>query len=620
MADRRFDLVRDRNSVDDVSYITSRYTSLELWQERAAELREQVLVSTGLVPMPERTALNPAISCRIERDGYSVEKVHFQSFPGFYVTGNLYRPLSKGPHPGILNPHGHWKAGRLENNDVCSVPGRCINFAKQGYVAFSYDMVDYVDSKQWPHQRWDLRDRLWGVSAGGLQLWNSIRALDFLQSLPDVDAERIACTGASGGGTQTFLLCAVDDRVKVSAPVNMISAHMHGGCFCENPPGLRIDTNNVEIAALMAPRPMIMVCATGDWTKNNPSLEFPTIRHIYSLFGADEKIQCVQVDAGHNYNKESREAVYTFFGRWLPTPYLGPGFEIPPQHKGEQPFKVERDEDLRVFPNGMPKGALDADGIVKRAVDEGQFSAIVQPGREEAEKAYRSAMARALALPSKFEVEAEVLSQETDVDISTKRVLIREMLRGAEIAAVVVEPANEIAPKTALVVDGPLGRPMMDSGGVRHLVEHSWRIVSIEAVSDESESDAESRPVRDVNKDFFDTYNRTDTQERVYEIVTAALWASREADRVALIGTGLGGPWCMLAAPYAEAVTEVAADMSGVDVTSDEALVRDVYVPCLRRLGDFRTARTLCPPRRMICRDLHPNPMDIAKWLCEEQR
>ena len=241
--DKRFEIVRHLNLPYDLSYIEDRYVRAEDWLQRAAELREQVLGAAGLLPMPEKCPLNARIFGRIERPGYTVEKVYFESLPGFYVTGNLYRPVGKGPFPAVLNPHGHWKHGRLENEDpeeLGSIPGRCINFAVQGYAAFSYDMVGYNDSLQVSHKFGGRLERMWGLSLGGLQLWNSIRSVDFVESLADVDSARIACTGASGGGTQTFLLTAVDDRIKVSAPVNMIftahygrrvgTARRHKGC------------------------------------------------------------------------------------------------------------------------------------------------------------------------------------------------------------------------------------------------------------------------------------------------------------------------------------------------------------------------------------------------------
>ena len=258
--------VKDLNTPREFPKIASR----EEWQARAKEIRAQVLVSCGLWPMPEKTPLQAQVFGKIERDGYSVEKVYFQPLPGFYLAGNLYRPLGrgKGPFPAILNPHGHWNEGRLADNKDGSVAARCINFARQGMIAFSYDMVGYNDTffpedagvpadKQYVRHRQFATNQvnlLWNISLMGLQTWDSIRALDFLESLPDVDRKRLACTGASGGGTQTFMLGAVDDRLAAQAPVVMVSHTMQGGCLCENAPGLRVEYSNMEIAAAAAPR------------------------------------------------------------------------------------------------------------------------------------------------------------------------------------------------------------------------------------------------------------------------------------------------------------------------------------------------------------------------------
>ena len=142
------------------------YTKAE-WTEKAAALRQQVRVANGLVPMHEPTPLNAEIFGRIERDDYSIEKVYFEPFPGFFTTGNLYRPLGKsGPFPGIVSPHGHWSRGRLESIERGSIPGRCINFAKQGYVIFAYDMIGYNDSgKQIEHNYGGIHEGLWGLNA-----------------------------------------------------------------------------------------------------------------------------------------------------------------------------------------------------------------------------------------------------------------------------------------------------------------------------------------------------------------------------------------------------------------------------------------------------------------------
>ena len=168
--------------------------------------------------MPERTPLHPVVFGEVKHDDYTVSKVFFESLPGFLVTGNLYRPLGPGPFPAILSPHGHWAYGRLnaQNSSLVSGPGRAINLARQGFVVFSYDMIGYSDSQQLPHTFGGPRESLWGVSLGGLQLWNSLRSVDFLEGLPYVRRDAIVLTGESGGGTQTFLLAAVDDRIKVA--------------------------------------------------------------------------------------------------------------------------------------------------------------------------------------------------------------------------------------------------------------------------------------------------------------------------------------------------------------------------------------------------------------------
>jgi hypothetical protein len=283
--------------------------TLEEWKVRAAWLREHVLASAGLLPMPVKPPLSAQIFDTITRADYSVSKVYFESLPGFFVTGNLYRPLGEGPFPAVLSPHGHWTYGRLENTQLNSGPGRAIGLARLGFVVFSHDMIGYNDSRQLTHTFGGRREGLWGLSLAGLQLWNSIRAIDFLESLPDVRKDAIAATGESGGGTQTFLLAAVDSRVAVAAPVNMISLHMQGGCLCENAPGLRLETTNVEIAATIAPRPLLMISATGDWTKETLEVEYPAVRKIYGLFGAADRVHAVRMDAEHNYNRESREAM-----------------------------------------------------------------------------------------------------------------------------------------------------------------------------------------------------------------------------------------------------------------------------------------------------------------------
>ncbi|MDP6380403.1 MAG: acetylxylan esterase, partial [Phycisphaerae bacterium] len=226
------------------------YADVDGWKARAERIRKGILRGTGLLPPPAKCPPNPIIHSRREQKGYTVENVAFESLPGFFVTGNLYRPTAagKGPFAAVLCPHGHFgqpaPGGRFRPDHQ----KRCATLARMGAVVFSYDMVGWGDSTQYPHD---------GAKVLTLQLWNSIRAVDFILSIKDVDPKRIGVTGASGGGTQTFLLAAVDERVAVSVPAVMVAAHFFGGCKCESSMPIHKsadhETNNAEISALAAP-------------------------------------------------------------------------------------------------------------------------------------------------------------------------------------------------------------------------------------------------------------------------------------------------------------------------------------------------------------------------------
>lgn len=294
------------------------YTSRSEWDARRVALKQQILTSAGMDPMPPKTPLNPRHGKQLRTDLAVIDTVLLETMPGFFVGMNVYRPLKPASKmPAVFIPHGHWDGGRVHNEDIYSPPALAMNLARQGYVALTMDMVGYNDTDQHQHRFGGREEDLWSYTPLGLQLWNGIRALDFLHSLPDVDSQRIAATGASGGGTQTFLLAAVDDRIQVAAPVNMISSYMQGGCVCEGAPGLRVDTFNVEIAAITAPRPMLMVSCTGDWTQHTPQEEFPLMQKMYELYDAKSRVENAHIDAKHNYNVDSRTAVYRFLARHL---------------------------------------------------------------------------------------------------------------------------------------------------------------------------------------------------------------------------------------------------------------------------------------------------------------
>ncbi len=342
----------------------------EAWGARAAELRRRILVATGLWPLPERTPLKPVIHGRVQRDGFTVDKVYFESMPNHFVTGLLFRPSeSNGKLPVVLCPHGH--GGRLQDHgaqrigklieegqerfeDCGRYPklSRCAQLARMGCIVFIYDMLGYVDSGQlsrglthgFSKQRpeFDTKES-WGLfstqaemrmqSVMGIQTWNSIRGLDFLCSLPDADPARVGVTGGSGGGTQTILLCAIDPRPVVAFPQGMVSTSMQGGCTCENCCLLRVGTGNVELTALFAPKPQGMTAAN-DWTKEMMTKGYPQLQQLYAMLGAKDNVFCEsQTHFPHNYNYVTRALMYGLFNK-----HLELGFDEPIVEEHWQPL------------------------------------------------------------------------------------------------------------------------------------------------------------------------------------------------------------------------------------------------------------------------------------------
>lgn len=574
------------------------------WRARAAYIRDHILACTGLLPLPEKTPLNARIFEPLQREGYSVEKVFFESFPGYLVCGNLYRPLRPGRnrYPGIAHPHGHWPGGRLENGDACSVPVRCIELARRGFVSFSWDMAGYVDSGQIVHRAFGgPREDLWGIGALGIQLWNSIRAVDFLQSLPDVDGSGIGCTGASGGGTQTFLLTAVDDRVTASAPVNMVSAHMQGGCVCENQSHLRVDIDNVEIAAAAAPRPQLLVAATGDWTAHTLEHEYPFVRSVYQLLGAAAKVSAVRFDAPHNYHRGSREAMYAFFERWL----LGSRRRSRP----EAPLQVEAEEDLRVFSRRpRPRPAQRPNEVVPALVGraESRMRSFEIRTSEDLDR-FREAMGPALEHALAANLPDGIAARDCGRSIIEGGYLQRFALgrpgAGDSVPAVLVSrpPLKDRGPVTLLL--HPAGKAAGWRGErmprlVAGLLDRGQQVLSVDLFGTSEAASYEEADAGEIHHFF--TYNLTPAANQVRDILTALAFARQHGggpvNLLALKETGVPALMARALAPWVgNACLSLAAF-----AFDDRSWLRHCFIPGVRSAGDVRTAVALAAPGRLF--------------------
>jgi len=335
----------------------SKWDDRKSWEERADLIRAGIIYGMQLEKMPVMEGgFNPVIHGRREMDGYVVENIAIESFPGFWITGNLYSPASPGElNPAVLCPHGHAADKRF----TADVQIRSSALARMGAIVFAYDMVGYGESHQVNHKI---------PIALALQTFNSRRVLEYLLSRPDVDPFRIGMTGGSGGGTQTFILTAIDERIAVSVPVVQVSAHFFGGCVCES--GMPIhnsgyhQTNNVEIAALCAPRPLLLISNGGDWTRNTPRIEYPYIQNVYALYHAEHRVENVHLPAEkHDYGPSKRAAAYNFLGHHLE---LNMG-ALPYDNGYKEDFvKILKPDQLEVFDNGhpLPSGALQGDQAV----------------------------------------------------------------------------------------------------------------------------------------------------------------------------------------------------------------------------------------------------------------
>jgi len=604
--------------------------SKENWETRRRSIREQILIATGLWPMPERQPLQPVIHGKIDRDDYTIEKVFFASYPGHYVSGNLYRPKNKtGKMPGVLCPHGHWAEGRffdglkaygaqrlkdqLRQGAEKTIEGarfplqaRCAQLARMGCVVFHYDMVGTADSQQIGHAAGftDAEADLRLQSAMGLQTFNSIRALDFLLSLPDVDEKRIGVTGASGGGTQTFILCAIDDRPAVAFPAVMVSTAMQGGCICENCSYLRQNTGNVEFAALFAPKPLGM-SAANDWTKEIETKGLPELKALYKMYDASDQVMgkaYLQFD--HNYNQVSRELMYNWFNKHL---RLGQ-----PDPVVEKPFVPVPPNELSVYDEShpRPKDATGAEALRRymTKTSDKQIAAL-QPKDAESLASSRQVIGKALTTmigePIHLSATIDEVPVGQDVDhagVRLHKALIGRkglgeqlpvvMLRGPEFDGTVVVWIHPSG-KASLFKDGELV-PEAKSILAKHAA-----ILAPDVFWTGELKGPKPLTVNSKYAGYTFGYNRPLLSNRVHDVLTAIAFARQQphTKMVDLIGWKEAGPWVLLARALAgDTVARTAADCDRFHFEKVVKTDDPMMLPGALKYGGLPGLTALCAP------------------------
>lgn len=292
-----------------ISWLTSLYSDKAAWEARRDTLKKEVRERLGIDKLlPLCSKEKPEYSKIRKFDGYTVQNFRLKTVNGHTVCGSIYAPKSKGKHPLIICPNGHFSNGRYGEVQQ----QRLATLARMGAICVDYDLwgwgesADEVGSKA--HQT---------PEAHVMQALNGIRILDWMIQRKDVDTKRIGVNGGSGGGTQTVLLTVLDDRYTAANPVVSVSSWFDGGCPCESGMPIQLaggGTCNAELAAMFAPKPMMLVSDGGDWTSTTPELEFPYLQRIYGFYGAADKVSNIHLPKErHDFGPNKRNAVYKFF-------------------------------------------------------------------------------------------------------------------------------------------------------------------------------------------------------------------------------------------------------------------------------------------------------------------
>lgn len=364
--------------------------------DRAAEeLRARLRSALGLEPLPPRTPLNAAVLGRVERDGYSVERLTFESRPGFVVTANVYvpaRPPGAAERlPAVLCPAGHWQHAKAQPQ----VQARCIGLAKLGFIALVYDPFGQGERNVPGNGH---REYFASVLAGrnnmSYMVWDTVRALDYLLTRADVDPRRIGCTGASGGGLNTFYAAAIDERIAAACPVVYVSRlreFLETGidhCPCSHVNGLASFADEGTVLALMAPRPVLMIAATEDpmFTPKGAREALAQALPAFRARGAGDRIAVLEFPGGHDYSRPMREALYGWARRCLQD--QGDGGAFPEPAMTLEPVDSPA---LRCFPEGKVPATSATVRSLSRAEAERLIALLPEP-----EKAVSAPLLRAL--------------------------------------------------------------------------------------------------------------------------------------------------------------------------------------------------------------------------------
>ncbi|MBS1949220.1 MAG: acetylxylan esterase [Bacteroidetes bacterium] len=347
---------RPEEGTDQLKMLARKYNDKIEWENRRNDLRSCIMSTLAIKKFPGHIASVPILTKKRIYEDYSVRNFALEVLPGVYICGSVYKPRKiKGRIPVVFNPNGHFDGARYRPD--CQY--RAATLARMGMIAVTYDLFGYkcesllqVDASA--HYNSHIQP---------LQAISAMRIFDFVLSMKEADKNRVAITGASGGGSQAMLMTALDDRIKLSVPVVMMSSWFAGGCPCESGMGIHLcgeGTNNVEIAAMAAPRPQLVISDGEDWTKYFPVDDFPFLQRVYDFYGTSGNVEnAFLATEGHDYGASKRQAMYAFVIKHF---RIDPSWlKNPDGTYSEKGVVIENEDAMKAFGAngaGLPANAL----------------------------------------------------------------------------------------------------------------------------------------------------------------------------------------------------------------------------------------------------------------------
>ena len=597
-------------------------------KKRQKETRAKFVDALG--GFPEKTDLKPQVVGKLERGGYIVEKIIFESRPGHHVTGNLYLPHGdgaggvpfKGPFPVVLMPIGHSGNGKVASQNIA------IMLAKQGIASFPYDPISQGERKQLlddsgkafipsmtsEHSLIGVGAILTGQSTASYRIWDGIRAIDYLCSRPEIDAKRIGCTGCSGGGTLTSYLMALDDRILAAAPscyitsLERLFATIGPQDAEQNITGqVAFGMDHGDYILMRAPKPTLLLAATKDFFNIDGTwATFREAKRVYTMLGTSEKIDLVETDTTHGYPKGQREAMVRFMTRWL----LGKDEPF-----NEEPMRLDTEADLRCTRTGQVledlKGKSCFDLNRERAVELAKLRAKANLTNSELLAKVSAKIGMSLPAP------AATVKQAGTINRDTYRIekLIFETEPGIQIPALLFLPPGKVDLPVVIYLNG-LGKSAdaAKGGPIEKLVLAGNRVLAIDprGFGEVAPANPPKNPSH-FGVDFTDSFlglhlNRSLLSQRVYDVLSVIKYlAGNSGEDISIVGIGAAGPIALHVAALSPIVKQTTIErglISWTNVVNTPVSYDQLthVVPGALKTYDFADLARLIAPRALTIR------------------